>query len=92
MVHVGNICFDITVCPGIDSLSIFADAYELYKDSGYGYTSNGIPYDESGTVLICDPIEDLAVDDFKARTECLIKNFINDEGLLNQAEKETIIW
>lgn len=99
-IHVGDITIDIITrdYEGDGNIVCDLDFYVLGEDTGYGYTSEGFPYDYAEGLCIAE-FRDMTYEQFKAAAEENIRGYIKEEDELNigyslqeHAERETIIW
>ena len=92
-VHLGNLCVEfVSESYSSDKLLPLTNWYCLYKDSGYGYTNNGTPYDLLD-VTFSAPISCDTFDSFKKRCEDMIREIVEEsENLLVEANQPIANW
>lgn len=91
-VLVGNLCVEFVSEPySSNKLLPFTNWYCLYKDSGYGYTNSGTPYDLLD-VTFSAPISCDTFDSFKKRCEDMIRGIVESENLLVEANQPIANW
>ena len=88
-VLVGNLSIEFQIT---DENKPFTNWFCLYKDSGYGYTESGIPYDLLDDYFLV-PIKCKSFDNFKEICEKRICKLITaSEQLLNEANQPIAKW
>lgn len=97
----GALCFDIVLRDVSDhEWCLCADGYILGENTGYGYTKNGTPYDESDTIALSDNYDDDFADvmnmDYVGAVEMITqkidKAVRNDLILQEYANKTDLTW
>ena len=88
----GAVCFDLVLRDCDDEYLFCADPYLLGKDTGYGYTKDGTPYDEyDGFCLDYDV--SLNFDDTLSSFINQIEAYTaNDKTLTEYAGKTDVTW
>ena len=88
---VGGLCADIQHTLDCSDWYAFANVFQLGKDTGYGTTDDGTPYDlvDDGPAV---PLDAASFDEFKAEFEKNFAAFIEKKGLAEAANQTTPVW
>ena len=89
--YVGRLCLDFCHSKDESAWFLYVDTFELGKDTGYGYTKDGIPYDLLDS-CISIPVDCKMFDDFKKEVEKHVIEMIKEDGLEEQANDNENGW
>ena len=89
----GAVCFDLVLrdC-GNNEFLFCADPYLLGIDSGYGYTTDGTPYDEYDGFCLYYNVNDSFDDTLSSFINQIDKFTANDTTLAEYANKTDVTW
>ena len=90
-VNVGKLCIEFIHSMDESAWYPYTNVYEYGKDTGYGYTQNGVPYDllDSSVTI---PVKCETFEEFKKEIEKYTKLMVDEDHLEEQAEAPLADW